>query len=88
MADDPSYPLRPIVCLTCAVFLLFILTTSFVRQSWNLGVSFLCFWMFFENVTYGINAIVWADNADIKSLVYCDIGSYSEYCCVSVVSLA
>ena len=57
------------------MMLLLVLLTSFVRQSWNLGVAFLCFWLLLENLTFGINAIVWADNADIKAYVYCDIGA-------------
>ncbi|KZV65950.1 fungal pheromone STE3G-protein-coupled receptor [Peniophora sp. CONT] len=55
--------------------LLLVLLTSFIRQSWNLGVAFLCFWLFLENLTNGIDAIIWADNAEIKLYVYCDIVS-------------
>ncbi|KZV69822.1 fungal pheromone STE3G-protein-coupled receptor [Peniophora sp. CONT] len=47
-------------------------------RSWNLGVVFLCFWLFFENVTNAANAIVWSDNADIKFYVYCDIVSHLQ----------
>lgn len=73
-AIDPTYPLFPIACLLAATMLLLVLLTSFIRLSWNLGVAFLCFWLFFENLTLGIGAIIWADNADIKLYVYCDIG--------------
>ncbi|VDB95525.1 unnamed protein product [Peniophora sp. CBMAI 1063] len=58
--------------------LLLVLLTSFIRQSWNLGVAFLCFWLFWENLTGGIDSIVWADNADIKLDVYCDIVSHIQ----------
>ncbi|KZV63983.1 STE3-domain-containing protein [Peniophora sp. CONT] len=58
--------------------LLLVLLTSFIRQSWNLGVAFLCFWMFFENLTLGINAIAWADNTEIKLYVYCDIVTHLQ----------
>ena len=54
--------------------LLLVLFTSFVRQSWNLGVAFLCFWLFFECLTEGVGAIIWSDNADVKFYIYCDIG--------------
>ena len=71
---DPTYPLCPIACFLSAAMLLLVLLTSFVRQSWNLGVAFLCFWLFWDDLTLGINAIIWSDNADIKLYVYCDIG--------------
>ena len=72
----PNYPLYPIACILAAAMLLLVLLTSLVRQSWNLGVAFLCFWLFFENLTGGINAILWSDNSDIKLDFYCDIGLY------------
>ena len=74
-AADPTYPLYPLASLLSAVLLLLILLTGFVRQSWNLGVAFLCFWLFFENLTAAINAIVWADKSDVKLYIYCDIGT-------------
>ena len=72
-AVDPTYPLYPIATILASAMLLLVILTSFVRQSWNLGVAFLCFWLFLENLTLGINAIMWADNADVKAYVYCDI---------------
>lgn len=56
------------------MILLLVLMTSFIRQSWNLGVTFLCFWLFLELVTATASATVWFDNVDIKLYVYCDIG--------------
>ncbi|VDC04735.1 unnamed protein product [Peniophora sp. CBMAI 1063] len=76
VAVDPTYPFRPIACFLAAAMLLLVLLTSFIRQSWNLGVAFLCFWLFFENLANGINAIIWSDNADIKLYAYCDIVSH------------
>ena len=73
-AVDPSYPFYPMACILAAAMLLLVLLTSFVRQSWNLGVAFLCFWLFFECLTAGVNAIIWSDNADVKLYIYCDIG--------------
>ncbi|KZV66402.1 STE3-domain-containing protein [Peniophora sp. CONT] len=72
-AVDPTYPLYPIASILAAAMLLLVLLTNFIRQSWNLGVAFLCFWLFLENITSGINAIIWSDSADIKWYVYCDI---------------
>ncbi|KZV71184.1 STE3-domain-containing protein [Peniophora sp. CONT] len=77
-AADPTYPLYPIACILASAMLLLVLTTSFVRQSWNLGVTFLCFWLFFELVTTTVNTIVWSDNANIKLYVYCDIVSHLQ----------
>ena len=77
-AADPTYPLYPAASILAAVLLLLVLLTGFVRQSWNLGVAFLCFWLFFENLTAAINAIVWADNSDVKLYVYCDIGTLHQ----------
>ena len=73
-AVDPTYPLYSIACILAAIMLLLVLLTSLVRQSWNLGVAFLCFWLFFECLTEGVNVIIWSDNADIKLYIYCDIG--------------
>ena len=73
-AVDPTYPLYPIISLLSAGMALLVLLTSFIRQSWNLGLAFLCFWLFLENLTGAIDQIIWSDNADIKLYVYCDIG--------------
>ena len=75
-AVDPTYPLYPTACILAVAMLLLVLLTSYVRQSWNLGVTFLCFWLCLECLTAGIDAIIWSDNADVKLYVYCDIGQY------------
>ena len=72
-AVDPTYPLFPIACIIAATMLLLVLLTSLVRQSWNLGVLFLCFWLFFENLFFSVNTIVWSNNFDVKLSIYCDI---------------
>jgi hypothetical protein len=74
MAVDPTYPLYPVSCIVCATLMLLVLTMSFVRQSWNIGLAFLCFWLFWQLLTAGIDAVIWSDSAEIKLLVYCDIG--------------
>ncbi|KZV59129.1 STE3-domain-containing protein [Peniophora sp. CONT] len=87
-AADPTYPLYPIACFLSSAMLLLVLLTSFIRQNWNLGVAFLCFWLFFENLTEGVNAIIWSDNADIKSYVYCDIITHMQVITFVVKPLA
>ena len=77
-AADPTYPLYPIASLLAAAMLALVLLTSFIRRSWNLGVAFLCFWLFWENLAFGVDAIIWSDNADVKLYVYCDIGKLIE----------
>lgn len=74
MAADPTYPLYPAANILAATLLLLVLLTSAIRRSWNLGLAFLCFWLFFEALADGVNGIVWSDNADAKLYVYCDIG--------------
>ncbi|VDC00863.1 unnamed protein product [Peniophora sp. CBMAI 1063] len=78
MAADPTYPLYPIACILTAAMLFLVLLTNFIRQSWNLGVALLCFWLFLENLTGGIDAVIWSNNADIKLYVYCDIVSHVQ----------
>ncbi|VDB95513.1 unnamed protein product [Peniophora sp. CBMAI 1063] len=68
--------------------LLLVLLTSFIRQSWNLGVAFLCFWLFWENLTLGINAVIWFDNADIELYVYCDVVSHMQEITAAVKPMA
>ena len=66
MAADPTYPLYPIACTLAASLLLALLLARLEQRSWNLGVTFLCFWLFCENMLLGAEAIVWSDSADIK----------------------
>ena len=75
-AVDPKYQLYPIASILAAAMLLLVLSSTLVRRSWNFGVALLCIWLFIENLANGINAIIWADNADLKLYVYCDIGQY------------
>ncbi|KZV65151.1 fungal pheromone STE3G-protein-coupled receptor [Peniophora sp. CONT] len=78
-AVDPTYPLYPIACILASAMLLLVLMTSFVRQSWNLGVTFLCFWLFLELVGLAVNSIVWSDNAELRLYVYCDIVTHVQH---------
>ncbi|VDC02722.1 unnamed protein product [Peniophora sp. CBMAI 1063] len=78
MAADPTYPLYPVASILAATALCLVLFTSFVRQRWNFGIASLCFWLFWENLLGGVNAVIWSDNFDIKLRVYCDIYSRLE----------
>ncbi|KZV71825.1 STE3-domain-containing protein [Peniophora sp. CONT] len=83
-AVDPSYPLYPVASILAAVMLLLVLLTSFIRQSWNLGVAFLCFWLFFENTTRAVTTVLWSDNTHVMLHVYCDIVSHLDLLCYVV----
>ncbi|VDC03115.1 unnamed protein product [Peniophora sp. CBMAI 1063] len=85
---DPTYPLHPVVCIVSSAMLVLVLLTSFIRQSWNLGVAFLCFWVLLENLTLGVNGIIWADNYDVRLYVYCDIVSHVQTITFTAKSLA
>ena len=74
VAADPTYPLFPIACVLSVAMLLLVLMTGFVRQSWNLGVAFLCFWLFFGCIFGAVDTVAWSDNFDAKLYVWCDIG--------------
>ncbi|KAI0034833.1 GPCR fungal pheromone mating factor, partial [Vararia minispora EC-137] len=87
------YPLFPVFATTSAVLVLLVFVTSITRQSWNRGLLFLCFWLFWQNLTLGIDAIVWADNADLRAYVYCDIVSHLHIfltvvqpCCTLIIT--
>ncbi|VDB95835.1 unnamed protein product [Peniophora sp. CBMAI 1063] len=87
-AADPTYPFLPIACLLSSVMLLLVLMTSFIRQRWNLGVTFLCFWLFIENITSAVSAVIWSDNADVKLYVYCDIVTHLQIIAAIVKPMA
>ena len=73
-AVDPTYPLYPIATILASSMLLSVLVISFARRSRNIGLAFLCFWVFIENLSQAMNSIIWSDNAEVKLYVYCDIG--------------
>lgn len=75
VATDPTYPLYPVLSLVCAAFLALILVLGAMHVSLNRAATFLCFWLFLENLTNGIDAIIWSDNDDVKLAVWCDIGT-------------
>lgn len=74
MTFDPTYPLLPVFSIFSAALLAVVLISSTVRQSWNIGISVLCFWVGLENLVNGVGEVIWRNNADIKLEVWCDIG--------------
>ncbi|KZV72017.1 STE3-domain-containing protein [Peniophora sp. CONT] len=80
-AVDPTFPLFPVASILASISLLLVLLSSVVRRSWNLGVTFLCFWLFLENLAHFISAIAWSHNADVKLYAYCDIVSRLQVFC-------
>ncbi|VDC00657.1 unnamed protein product [Peniophora sp. CBMAI 1063] len=77
-AVDPTYPLFTVASLISSVMLLMVLASNTVRQSWNLGLTLLCFWLFLGSIANAIDSIVWSDNYDVKLYVWCDIDSRLE----------
>ncbi|VDB95844.1 unnamed protein product [Peniophora sp. CBMAI 1063] len=75
-AVTPVYPWLTIAYCLASVMLLLVLLTGIIRQNSNLGVTLLCFWLFSENLTAAVNTVVWADNAEVKLYVWCDIVSH------------
>lgn len=78
-AADPTYPLLPIMCIVSCVLLLLMFVNGLVRQNWNLGVAFLCFWLLVDSIIHAVNTIAWSDNFDIKLDIYCNIGECLSY---------
>lgn len=75
---DPTYPLIPILnLLSCALVLLPLLTMF--HQGWNTptGVCMLALWIAVETFITGVDAIVWSDNVEDVTPVWCDISKLS-----------
>jgi hypothetical protein len=69
---EVAYPIFPVLSLFSAALLVVVLI---IRKSWNFGVYLLCITTLLLDIIYGINAIIWANDADIKAVAWCDIGS-------------
>ncbi|VDB86432.1 unnamed protein product [Peniophora sp. CBMAI 1063] len=72
---DPTYPLYPVATILVGSALLLVPLDMSVRRNWNLSIAFLCISLSIENLYFGVNAIIWADNATVKLDVYCDIAT-------------
>ncbi|KZV64274.1 STE3-domain-containing protein [Peniophora sp. CONT] len=78
-ATDPTYPFLPIMCILASVLLLSMLLNGLVRQHWNIGVAFLCFWLLVDNIMYAVNTVAWSDNFTVKFYIYCDIMTHLRF---------
>ncbi|KZV64272.1 fungal pheromone STE3G-protein-coupled receptor [Peniophora sp. CONT] len=87
-AVDSTYPLLPIMCIIASVLLLVMLLNGLIRQNWNIGVAFLCFWLFVDNVIHAINTIAWSDKFTIKLYIYCDIATHLQVVSSTAKSMA
>ena len=75
MGVDPTFPLFPALSFLSCTLILLLFTSHLIRRSWNLGIIFLCFWLFWVNLAAGVNAILWADGVELKAEVFCNLGT-------------
>lgn len=78
-ATDPTYPLYPVFSLVCAALLFVILAVGVTHRNLNSAAAFLCLCLFLENLTNGINVVLWSGNPDVKLAVWCDIGQAIQH---------
>lgn len=73
MAQDPTYPLIPIINFV-GFFLTLIPFSTSALQRWNTGICMLAIYISAMCLFLAIDTIVWANNFNIISPVWCDIG--------------
>nr|ADX23535.1 putative pheromone receptor [Flammulina velutipes] len=61
----------PVVAFIAATSLLLPLTWHW--QAKNVAILSIIFWLFVENIIYGVDAIVWGNTAEVKIPIWCDI---------------
>ncbi len=66
-----QYPQLPVVAFLSAFLVLIPLPSHW--RAHNVATLGLIFWLFFTNIIYGVNAIVWAGNVNDYIPVWCDI---------------
>ena len=69
-----QYPQLPTVAFISA-FLILIPLPSHWRAG-NVATLALIFWLFFANIIYGVNSIIWSGTALDLAPVWCDISEY------------
>ena len=69
------YPQLPVGAFIAAALVLFPLPSYW--RSKNVATLSLILWLFLMNLIYGLNSLVWADNASPRWLVWCDISGSS-----------
>ena len=75
---DPTYPLVPVANFIAFIFAVIPLSTTLVRQSWNVGVCMLGLWLAIMSLINVVNTIVWADNTNDIAPVWCDISDFTS----------
>ncbi|KAI0316922.1 GPCR fungal pheromone mating factor [Amylostereum chailletii] len=73
---DPAYPLVPVANVLAAVLVLLSLITAGLRQAWNAGVVVLALWTFLGAIRASVDAVIWRDNFNNVTPVWCDISSH------------
>ncbi|KAI0318444.1 GPCR fungal pheromone mating factor [Amylostereum chailletii] len=71
----PHYPLVPVANVIASVLILLSVINSSSRHAWNAGVVMLGVWIFALGLITAVDAIVWSNNVDIVSPVWCDIST-------------
>jgi pheromone a factor receptor len=68
----------PVAAFVAAVLLLVPLPSHI--QARNIPTVSIMLWLFLINVAHGVNTIVWANNARIQLVTWCDIGENASLC--------
>ena len=76
---DPTYPLNPIIQFICFFLVVLPLCTGLLKP-WNTGICMYAIWVALSSLVRGTNAIVWSDNVNIVSPIWCDISKSSNLC--------
>jgi pheromone a factor receptor len=69
--QDPTYPLYPI--LTFLSFLLILIPLPWHVEAMNSGTVIYILWSALANLNGFVNAVVWRDDALIRTPIWCDI---------------
>jgi pheromone a factor receptor len=68
-----KYPQLPLFAFLSALLVLIPLPWHW--RAHNVAICALVFWLFVVDVSYGVNAIVWAGNVRVVVPVWCDISA-------------
>lgn len=75
MAQDPTFPLIPILNFIGVLLVLIPFSTSSL-QKWNTGVCMLAIYVSVMCLFIAIDTIVWSNNFNVIAPVWCDIGEF------------
>ena len=74
MARDVTYPLVPVINFLGVFLVLLPFSTRTLRQRWNTGICMYAIYVATMCLFLAVDTIVWANNFNIISPVWCDIG--------------